>query len=179
MNARRGMPWRRPGRRDREYGAVGVSRRKRHDEPEAQHSPVVGQLGSAAEEGAVRLTPAAAACAALLPRGEALGRPPPRVSCRWPQEGFQAVFRSLFPAGTVDFELPVLEDLLVQEPFHVYNEYLASVGLASWEPQAPVVASAYRKGIIISCTGVQAGHHFSGRDPTQRVDMGMAKEDHV
>ncbi len=83
------------------------------------------------------------------------------------------MFRSLFPAGAVDFELSVLEDLLVQEPFHLYAQYLDEAGLASWEAQAPVVAPAYRKGIIRSGTGVQAGHHFSGKDPTQRVAMGI------
>ena len=104
---------------------------------------------------------------------------PPRVPCRWPQEGFQAAFRSLFPAGAVKFELPIVEDLLVQEPFHIYPRFLEDQGLPSWDQQPPTVASAYRRGIVRSGVGVQAGHHFSGRDPTQRVDMGMSQVEHL
>ena len=106
---------------------------------------MVGQLEASEEASAAHPSGSCQRRAALLPGGEALAHPPPRMPCRWPQEGVQAAFRSLFPAGAVDFELPVLEDLLVQEPFHLYAQYLDEAGLASWEPQAPVVAQASKQ----------------------------------
>ena len=115
----------------------------------------------------------------MFPASSAVGALPQRVPCRWPQESFQAAFRSLFPPGVASFELPVVEDLLLQAPFRLYEDFLEAQGLPSWGPHAPVVITSYSKGIVKSGSGVQAGHHFSGRDPGQLVNMGLSKEDHL
>ena len=71
-----------------------------------------------------------AAAAALLPGGAATCSVPPQVPCRWLQEGFQAALRSLFPAGLVNFELPVVEDLLLQEPLSSLRRLIEQSGAA-------------------------------------------------
>ena len=96
---------------------------------------------------------------------------------RWPQEGFQAAFRALFPEGLVDFELPVLEDrdLSVQEPFHLFAQYLEIHGQAVWEPQAPVVTTASRKGISRSGPGSRQGTTSADEFPLRRSTWGCGK----
>ncbi len=42
-----------------------------------------------------------------------------------------------------------------------------------------MIVTSYAKGVVKSGSGVQAGHHFSGRDPGQLVNMGMSKEEHL
>ena len=73
----------------------------------------------------------------------------------------EAAFRGLFPFSLQQAPFPILEDLLVQLPFRLFLDYLEDEGLPSWQQQPPMVSASYRRGIVRSGTGVQAGHLFT------------------
>ena len=57
--------------------------------------------------------------------------------------------------------MPLLEYVLCAEPFHWYFDFVEERSMAAWCEQAPLIVTSYKKGIVRSGQGVQAGHLFS------------------